>query len=74
MNTSNENSVQKKVPLKTHSLDLIRLGFAIEEEKIGATMPILAPLPNRDKPEIVRSGGRRGAAEHLPNGEGTSRC
>jgi hypothetical protein len=51
------------VPLKTHSLDLVRLGFAIEGEKIGATMPILAPPPNRDKPEIAQSDAQRSEAQ-----------
>jgi hypothetical protein len=42
-------------------LNLIRLEFAVEKKKIGATVPILAPQPNPDKPEIVRSDARRDA-------------
>jgi hypothetical protein len=43
----------KIAPLKTHFLDLIRLEFTVEEEKIGATMPTLTPPPNPDKPKLL---------------------
>jgi hypothetical protein len=43
----------KIAPLKTHFLDLIRLEFAVEEEKIGATMPTLTAPPNPDKPKLL---------------------
>jgi hypothetical protein len=39
--------------LKTHVLSLIRLEFAVEQEKIGAMMPILASPPERDKPKLL---------------------
>jgi site-specific recombinase XerD len=34
-------------------LSLIRLEFAVEQEKIGAMMPILASPPERDKPKLL---------------------
>jgi hypothetical protein len=34
-------------------LDLIRLEFAVEEEKIGVTMRILASPPKPDKPKLL---------------------
>jgi hypothetical protein len=34
-------------------LGLIRLEFAVEAEKIGVTMPILASPPERDKPKLL---------------------
>jgi site-specific recombinase XerD len=34
-------------------LSLIRLEFAVEQEKIGAMMPILTSPPERDKPKLL---------------------
>jgi site-specific recombinase XerD len=34
-------------------LDLIRLEFAVEREKIGVTMPILTSPPRPDKPKLL---------------------
>jgi integron integrase len=34
-------------------LDLIRLEFAVEQEKIGVTMPILTSPPRPDKPKLL---------------------
>jgi hypothetical protein len=50
----------------TQIVRLIRLEFAVEREKIGATVPTLAPPPNPDKLEIVRSDARRDAGQSLP--------
>ena len=63
----NENSAQFLGPFKRNVqfAGLIRLEFAIEGEKIAATVPTLAPPPNPDKPEIVRSDARRDAAQAL---------
>ena len=47
-------------------MGLIGPEFAVKGEKIGATVPTLAPQPNPDKPEIVRSDARGDAPHALP--------
>jgi hypothetical protein len=72
----NENSVEILRLLKMNVSGLIGIGVIVEEEKIGATMPILASPPKGNKPKLIdqvqdlmqrnRFNNRRSRSRHTP--------